>query len=84
MARIGKKALPLPKIMKKTLLLMISAMGALMGVGHLVGTPAHAGMRLSESLAATAPLPDTIRISDPNILEELKYYFDRHNVQDEG
>ena len=70
--------------MKKTLLLMISAMGALMGVGHLVGTPAHAGMRLSESLAATAPLPDTIRISDPNILEELKYYFDRHNVQDEG
>ena len=84
MARIGKKALPLPGIMKKTLLLMISAMGALMGVGHLVGTPAHAGMRLSESLAATAPLPDTIRISDPNILEELKYYFDRHNVQDEG
>lgn len=84
MARIGKKALPLPKIMKKTLLLMISAMGALMGVGHLVGTPTHAGMRLSESLAATAPLPDTIRISDPNILEELKYYFDRHNVQDEG
>lgn len=70
--------------MKKTLLLMISAMGALMGVGHLVGTPAHAGMRLSESLATTAPLPDTIRISDPNILEELKYYFDRHNVQDEG
>ena len=70
--------------MKKTLLLMISAMGALMGVGHLVGTPTHAGMRLSESLAATAPLPDTIRISDPNILEELKYYFDRHNVQDEG
>ena len=84
MARIGKKALPLPKIMKKTLLLMISAMGALMGVGHLVGTPAHAGMRLSESLAATAPLPDSIRITDPNILEELQYYFDRHNVQDEG
>jgi lysozyme len=63
---------------------MISAMGALMGIGYLVGTPAHTGMRLSETVTATNALPDSIRITDPNILEELQYYFDRHNVQDEG
>ena len=70
--------------MKKTLFAMISAMGALMGIGYLVGTPAHTGMRLSETMTATTALPDSIRITDPNILEELQYYFDRHNVQDEG
>ena len=70
--------------MKKTLFAMISAMGALMGIGYLVGTPAHTGMRLSETVTATTALPDSIRITDPNILEELQYYFDRHNVQDEG
>ena len=70
--------------MKKTLFAMISAMGALMGIGYLVGTPAHTGMRLSETVTATNALPDSIRITDPNILEELQYYFDRHNVQDEG
>ena len=63
---------------------MISAMGALMGIGYLIGTPAHTGMRLSETMTATTALPDSIRITDPNILEELQYYFDRHNVQDEG
>ena len=70
--------------MKKTLFAMISAMGALMGIGYLIGTPAHTGMRLSETVTATNALPDSIRITDPNILEELQYYFDRHNVQDEG
>ena len=70
--------------MKKTLFAMISAMGALMGIGFLIGTPAHTGMRLSETMTATTALPDSIRITDPNILEELQYYFDRHNVQDEG
>ena len=70
--------------MKKTLFAMISAMGALMGIGSLIGTPAHTGMRLSETMTATTALPDSIRITDPNILEELQYYFDRHNVQDEG
>jgi len=70
--------------MKKTLFAMISAMGALMGIGYLIGTPAHTGMRLSETMTATSALPDSIRITDPNILEELQYYFDRHNVQDEG
>ena len=70
--------------MKKTLFAMISAMGALMGIGYLVGTPAHTGMRLSETVTATNALPDSIRITDPNIFEELQYYFDRHNVQDEG
>ena len=70
--------------MKKTLFAMISAMGALMGIGYLIGTPAHTGMRLSETVTATNALPDSIRITDPNIFEELQYYFDRHNVQDEG
>ena len=70
--------------MKKTLFAMISAMGALMGIGYLIGTPAHTGMRLSETVTATNALPDSIQITAPNILEELQYYFDRHNVQDEG
>ena len=55
--------------MKKTLFAMISAMGALMGIGYLVGTPAHTGMRLSETVTATNALPDSIRITDPNIFE---------------
>ena len=59
--------------MKKTLFAMISAMGALMGIGYLIGTPAHTGMRLSETVTATNALPDSIRITDPNILEELQY-----------
>jgi len=70
--------------MKKTLLSMIATMGALMGMGHLTGTPAHVGMRLTERLAAVKATPDTIRLTDTKIQEELQYYFDRHNVQDEG
>ena len=70
--------------MKKTLLSMIATMGALMGMGHLTGTPTHVGMRLTERLAAVKATPDTIRLTDTKIQEELQYYFDRHNVQDEG
>lgn len=70
--------------MKKTLLSMIATMVALMGMGHLTGTPAHVGMRLTERLAAVKATPDTIRLTDTKIQEELQYYFDRHNVQDEG
>ena len=55
-----------------------------MGMGHLTGTPAHVGMRLTERLAAVKATPDTIRLTDTKIQEELQYYFDRHNVQDEG
>ena len=59
-----------------------------MGASHLVGTPEHVGMRLQAALDGSEYLPndsvDTTSAVSPAVVEELKYYFDRHDVQDEG
>ena len=76
--------------MKKTIFLMIICIAALMGLSMLSGTPEHTGMRLmaeaaasSDSLLAEARHPQAPRQSMLPT-EELNYYFERHNVQDEG
>lgn len=75
-------------MMKKILLYIIIGTAALMGASHLVGTPEHVGMRLQAALDGSEYLPndsvDTTSAVSPAVAEELKYYFDRHDVQDEG
>ena len=74
--------------MKKILLYIIIGTAALMGASHLVGTPEHVGMRLQAAPDGSEYLPNdsvgTISAVSPAVAEELKYYFDRHDVQDEG
>ena len=75
-------------MMKKILLYIIIGTAALMGASHLVGTPEHVGMRLQAAPDGSEYLPNdsvgTISAVSPAVAEELKYYFDRHDVQDEG
>ena len=78
-------------MMKKFLLYIIIGMAALMGASHLIGAPEHVGMRLQGALCNEEVVPadsiDTTSTSSsvsPAVAEELKYYFDRHDVQDEG
>ena len=75
-------------MMKKILLYIIIGTAALMGASHLVGTPEHVGMRLQAAPDGSEYLPndsvDTTSAVSPAVAEELKYYFDRHDVQDEG
>ena len=78
-------------MMKKFLLYIIIGMAALMGASHLIGAPEHVGMRLQGALCNGEAVPadsiDTTATSSsvsPTVAEELKYYFDRHDVQDEG
>ena len=78
-------------MMKKFLLYIIIGMAALMGASHLIGAPEHVGMRLQGALCNGEAVPvdsiDTTATSpsvSPAVAEELKYYFDRHDVQDEG
>ena len=75
-------------MMKKILLYIIIGTAALMGASHLVGTPEHVGMRLQAAPDGSEYLPndsvDTTSAVSPAAAEELKYYFDRHDVQDEG
>lgn len=78
-------------MMKKFLLYIMIGMAALMGASHLIGAPEHVGMRLQGALCNGEAVPadsiDTTATSSsvsPAVAEELKYYFDRHDVQDEG
>ena len=78
-------------MMKKFLLYIIIGMAALMGASHLIGAPEHVGMRLQGALCNGEAVPvdsiDTTATTpsvSPAVAEELKYYFDRHDVQDEG
>lgn len=53
-----------------------------MAAGELIKRPVHTGMRLAQThihqTDTTGHRPDSL------VQEELQYYFDRHNVQDEG
>ncbi len=63
-------------------------MAVLMGASHLIGTPVHVGMRSHETPGGSGSLSsdsaDTTMTVSPAVAEELEYYFDRHDVQDEG
>ena len=72
--------------MKKVLISIISPIILLSASTYFLDRPAHQGMQLSADYKKTIPAhPDTI-IKDtmPDLSDEFKYYFDRHNVMDEG
>ena len=57
-----------------------------MSASYLIGAPKHVGMHIADVPAPLA-ISDTMNTSpsfSPAVDEELKYYFDRHDVQDEG
>ena len=73
-------------MMKKILLYIIIGMASLMSASYLIGAPKHVGMHIADVPAPLA-ISDTTSTShsfSPAVDEELKYYFDRHDVQDEG
>ncbi len=74
--------------MKKILLNIILPLAALLSVSLLTGTPTRKALRLSEQLTADGQAGarnQTISQSDTaSLQDELQYYFDRHNMQDEG
>lgn len=73
-------------MMKQILIYIIIGVAVLMGASHLIGAPRHVGMHLAET---ASPLADCDTTDSPlrfsrEVADELKYYFDRHDVQDEG
>ena len=63
----------------------ILAFAAILSISYWMNTPAHEGMRLMDmGLTAAEPEPLPSPEEDSLVSAELKYYFDRHNVQDEG
>ena len=72
--------------MKKVLISIISPILLLSASTYYLAQPTHHGMQLSADFQPTvSTLPDTI-VNDtmPDLSDEFKYYFDRHNVMDEG
>ena len=73
--------------MKKTLLYITIPFVALIGATYILPRPAAQATSLTNipsisSLASGAS--KTSENNDPRIQAEIKYYLDRHNVQDEG
>lgn len=72
--------------MKKVLISIISPILLLSASTYYLAQPTHHGIQLSTDFQPTvSTLPDTI-VNDtmPDLSDEFKYYFDRHNVMDEG
>ena len=76
--------------MKKTLTILTLSIAVLTLVGFALGRPAHVGMSLSTETRKAMAQGDSAQGGstqtevDMKLHEELKYYLDRHNVQDEG
>ena len=73
-------------MMKNTILAMILPIGALMGASMLMSAPKHIGMQLNTDFKKQIPAIAYTKSGDslPDFSDEYKYYFDRHNVMDEG
>ncbi len=73
--------------MKKVLISIISPVLLLSASTFVMPRPAHRGMQLSAELRNTipaTPADSAHRDTIPALGDEFKYYFDRHNVMDEG
>lgn len=73
-------------MMKNTIFAMILPIGALMGASMLMSAPKHIGMQLNSDFKKQIPAIVYTQNNDslPDLSDEFKYYFDRHNVMDEG
>ena len=74
--------------MKKTLLYIIIPFVALIGATYILPRPAAKPTSISSRILSISRIPSISRTSgqtsDPKILDEINYYLERHNVQDEG
>ena len=73
--------------MKKVLISIISPLLLLSASTYFLPRPAHQGMQLSAAIRKTIPAhADTLKKDTlpADVDDEFKYYFDRHNVMDEG
>ena len=73
--------------MKKVLISIISPLLLLSASTYFLPQPAHQGMQLSAAIRKTIPAhADTLKKDTlpAGLDDEFKYYFDRHNVMDEG
>lgn len=73
--------------MKKTISYITIIIAGLMTASYLLSKPTHTGMRLKAiTINADTTRGDRPLLPDQQQLleEELDYYFERHNVQDEG
>jgi lysozyme len=70
--------------MKKTFISLAVPIVVLSIFSYLLPTPQHVGMSLSSDIVMTLPVKDIKAVSSPLVQEELNYYLDRHNMEDEG
>ena len=73
--------------MKKVLISIISPLLLLSASTYFLPRPAHQGMQLSAAIRKTIPAHAVTLKKDTlpaDVDDEFKYYFDRHNVMDEG
>ena len=70
--------------MKKTLYYIICPFVALIAATPFLPQPSHQGMRLSHAFEPKPMAKPGADSSMVRLNDELTYYFDRHNVQDEG
>ena len=73
--------------MKKTLLYITIPFVALIGATYILPRPAAQAINLTNisGISRTSRISSqATQANDPRIQAEIKYYLDRHNVQDEG
>lgn len=69
--------------MKNTLFYITVPMVVLILTSYILPPPRHVGMALSPMNQTSAAIKEEVAVN-PLIQEELDYYLDRHNVEDEG
>lgn len=70
--------------MKKIIFCIILPLAALLSASLLTGRPTAWKPRVSSLATGIGIQPHTTGTPDARLQEELNYYFDRHNLQDEG
>ena len=71
--------------MKKIITILIIGVAVLMSASQFQQKPKHRGMQLMSSLVPDSLTADTATTANRQLpQEELDYYLERHNVQDEG
>ena len=76
--------------MKKIVSISIITIGTLIATSILTGKPRQTDLRLGEAWCSPADrtldslLPNRTKATVPVVQEEINYYMERHNMQDEG
>ena len=70
--------------MKNTLFTITGLMLVLVISSYILPPPQHVGMILSPAYQTESVVKKEPTVINPLVQEELNYYLDRHNVEDEG